>query len=109
MYAAQAFETGSSGLGTGAFGVLLLRLTQKRFSATQYALLSSLFAIPRVLAGPPAGVLADAIGWRDFFILTLLTGIPGLVMLGALRALGRARAGVPRGGRAGGAAARAAP
>jgi PAT family beta-lactamase induction signal transducer AmpG len=61
--------------------VLLLRLTQKRFSSTQFALLSSLFTMPRVLAGPPAGVLADALGWRDFFILTVVTGIPGLVML----------------------------
>jgi PAT family beta-lactamase induction signal transducer AmpG len=81
MYAAQAFELGSSGLGSGAFGVLLLRLTQKRFSATQFALLSSLFTLPRVLAGPVAGVLADVIGWRDFFISTVVTGVPGLVML----------------------------
>ena len=81
MYGAVAFELGCSGLGSGAFGVLLLRLTQKRFSATQYALLSSLFSIPRILAGPPAGLLADALGWRDFFILTVFTGIPGLVML----------------------------
>jgi PAT family beta-lactamase induction signal transducer AmpG len=82
MYVAQALELGSSGLAMGAFGVLLLRLTQKRFSATQYALLSSLFTLPRVLAGPVAGVAAAAIGWRDFFILTVFTGIPGLVMLG---------------------------
>jgi MFS transporter, PAT family, beta-lactamase induction signal transducer AmpG len=81
MYAAQAFELGSTGLGSGAFGVLLLRLTQKRFSATQYALLSSLFTISRVLAGPVAGLAADTMGWRDFFILTVLTGIPGMVML----------------------------
>ena len=81
MYAAQGFEHLASGMGSGAFGVLLLRLTQKRFSSTQFALLSSLFTIPRVLAGPPAGVLADALGWRDFFILTVVTGIPGLVML----------------------------
>ena len=81
MYAAVAFELGSSGLGSGAFGVLLLRLTQKRFSATQFALLSSLFSIPRVLAGPPAGLLADALGWRDFFVFTVFTGVPGLVML----------------------------
>lgn len=81
MYAAQAFEHLSSGLGSGAFGVLLLRLTQKRFSATQYALLSSLFTLPRVLAGPVTGVLARAIGWRDFFVLTVVFGIPGLVML----------------------------
>jgi PAT family beta-lactamase induction signal transducer AmpG len=81
MYVAQGFEHLASGMGSGAFGVLLLRLTQKQFSATQFALLSSLFTIPRVLAGPPAGVLADWLGWRDFFILTVFTGIPGLVML----------------------------
>lgn len=81
MYLATAFEYATSGLGNGAFGVLLLRLTQKRFSATQFALLSSLFTIPRVFAGPPAGLLADAIGWRDFFVFTLLTGLPGLWML----------------------------
>jgi PAT family beta-lactamase induction signal transducer AmpG len=81
MYGAQGFEYLMSGLGNGAFGVLLLRLTQKRFSATQYALLSSLFTLPRVLAGPPAGLLADAIGWRDFFIFTVVTGIPGMIML----------------------------
>jgi PAT family beta-lactamase induction signal transducer AmpG len=71
----------ASGLGTGAFGVLLLRLTEKRFSATQYALLSTLFTIPRILAGPVAGVSADAFGWRDFFIATVFVGLPGLVML----------------------------
>jgi PAT family beta-lactamase induction signal transducer AmpG len=81
MYAAQAFELGSSGLGQGAFGVLLLRLTQKRFSATQYALLSALFSLPRILAGPVTGVLADAMGWRDFFILTVAFGVPGMAML----------------------------
>lgn len=81
MYSAQAFEYLTSGLGTGAFGVLLLRLTEKRFSATQYALLSSLFSIPRVLAGPPVGLLVDAVGWRDFFVLTVFAGLPGLFML----------------------------
>lgn len=81
MYAATAFELASTGLGSGAFGVLLLRMTQKRFSATQFALFSSLFAVSRVLAGPPAGLMADTIGWRNFFLLTLPTGIPGLVML----------------------------
>jgi PAT family beta-lactamase induction signal transducer AmpG len=81
MYGAQAFEYVTTGMGSGALGVLLLRLTQRRFSATQYALLTSLFAIPRVLAGPVAGVLADTIGWRDFFLSTLVAGVPGLVML----------------------------
>jgi PAT family beta-lactamase induction signal transducer AmpG len=78
---AQALEMGTSGLANGAFGVFLLRLTQKRFSATQYALFSSLFAIARVVAGPIAGFLVDAVGWRNFFVVTVFTGIPGLLLL----------------------------
>lgn len=81
MYGATSFELFTSGLGTGAFGVLLLRITQKRFSATQYALFTSLFALPRLLAGPITGFVVDAIGWRIFFLSTMVMGIPGLVML----------------------------
>jgi PAT family beta-lactamase induction signal transducer AmpG len=81
MYSATSFELFSSGLGTGAFGVLLIRLTQKRFSATQYALFSSLFALPRVIAGPLTGFIVAAIGWPSFFLSTMVLGIPGLVML----------------------------
>jgi PAT family beta-lactamase induction signal transducer AmpG len=89
MYAAMGFESLTTGMGTGAFGVLLLRMTQKRFSATQYALFSSLFALPRLLAGPITGVLVDAIGWRDFFLFTMVVGIPGMVMLHRFSPLGR--------------------
>jgi MFS transporter, PAT family, beta-lactamase induction signal transducer AmpG len=81
MYGAAGFELFTSGLGTGAFSVLLLRLTQKRFSATQYALYSSLFALPRVLAGPISGFAVDALGWPTFFVSTMVLGIPGLAML----------------------------
>jgi len=81
MYAAMGIEAGAIGLGTAAFNVLLLRITQKRFSATQYALFSSIFALNRTVAGPPAGVLIDALGWRDFFLLTIPMAIPGMVML----------------------------
>jgi PAT family beta-lactamase induction signal transducer AmpG len=88
MYGATGFELFTSGLGTGAFSVLLLRMTQKRFSATQYALFSSLFALPRLLAGPISGFVVDAIGWRTFFLSTLVMGIPGLVMLARFVPLG---------------------
>jgi PAT family beta-lactamase induction signal transducer AmpG len=81
LYLAMALETGAIGLGTGAFNVLLLRLTQRRFSATQYALFSSIFALGRTVAGPPAGVLIYAFGWRDFFLLTIPMALPGLLML----------------------------
>jgi PAT family beta-lactamase induction signal transducer AmpG len=81
MLAAIGFETLSSGLGSGAFSVLLLRMTQKRFSATQYALFSSLFGLPRILSGPIAGFAAYSVGWEPFFWATLVAGIPGMVML----------------------------
>jgi MFS transporter, PAT family, beta-lactamase induction signal transducer AmpG len=88
MYAVTSFEMFAAGLGMGAFGVLLMRLTEKRFSATQYALLSSLFALPRVIAGPITGFSVNAIGWPAFFFLTMLLGIPGLVMLARFVPLG---------------------
>ncbi len=81
MYAATGFELLTSGMGTGAFAVLLLRLTERRFSATQYALFSSLFALPRVVAGPITGFAVAAIGWSTFFLTTLVIGVPGLLML----------------------------
>jgi len=88
MLAAAGADNFAQGLGTGAFTVLLLRMTQKRFSATQYALLSSLFGLPRVIAGPVAGFSAAAFGWEAFFWMTLLTGIPGLLLLQRFAPLG---------------------
>jgi PAT family beta-lactamase induction signal transducer AmpG len=81
MYGAMGFETLTTGLGMGAFGVLLLRMTQKRFSATQYALFSSLFSLPRLVAGPITGFTVHAVGWTAFFWTTMLAGIPGLILL----------------------------
>ena len=81
MYSAMAFETLTTGLGMGAFMVLLLRLTERRFSATQYALFSSLFGIPRILAGPVTGWMVHAVGWVPFFWFTMIAGLPGLVLL----------------------------
>ena len=77
-------------MGTGAFSVLLLRLTQKRFSATQYALFSSLFGLPRLLAGPISGFLVDA----DRLAHVLLdhdrrAASPGLLLLARFVPLGR--------------------
>jgi len=88
MYAAMGLESLATGMGTGAFSVLLLRMTQKRFSATQYALFSSLFALPRLIAGPVTGVMVDAIGWRNFFLFSMVAGLPGLMMLQKFSPLG---------------------
>ena len=81
MFGAMGFETFTTGLGMGAFSVLLLRMTKKRFSATQYALFSSLFALPRIFAGPVAGLTVHGIGWTWFFVGTMVAGIPGMVLL----------------------------
>jgi PAT family beta-lactamase induction signal transducer AmpG len=89
MYSAMGFESLTQGMGTGAFAVLLLRLTQKRFSATQYALFSSLFGLPRLLAGPVSGFLVDALGWKVFFWLTIAAGAPGMLLLHRFAPLGQ--------------------
>ena len=81
LFAAMGFESFTQGLGTGAFGVLLIRMTKKRFSATQFALFTSMFAIPRILAGPISGVTVYSVGWVWFFWFTMAAGIPGLILL----------------------------
>jgi MFS transporter, PAT family, beta-lactamase induction signal transducer AmpG len=88
MYGALGFESLTQGMGTGAFAVLLLRLTQKRFSATQYALFSSLFGLPRLLSGPVSGFLVDAVGWKMFFWITIVAGVPGMLLLHRFAPLG---------------------
>ncbi len=88
MYGSIGFESFATGMGTGAFSVLLLRMTQKEYSATQYALFSSIFALPRILAGPVTGVMVAAVGWQDFFLFTLIIGIPGLIVLQRFSPLG---------------------
>ena len=81
MYAAVGGEQFLQGMGAGALGVLMLRLTAKQFSSTQFALLSSLMALPRVIVGPFAGVLAYSLGWTLFFLITVPIALPGLIML----------------------------
>lgn len=75
------FENFSSGMGTAAFVAYMASITDKRFTATQYALLSSLMGAPRVIASAPTGYLAKFIGWQSFFIFCALIAIPGLLML----------------------------
>ncbi|MDE2154777.1 MAG: MFS transporter [Xanthomonadaceae bacterium] len=74
-----------SGLGSTAFVVLLTSLCNVRFSATQYALLSSLSAVGRVFLGPLAAWLVPRVGWSTFFVITTLSAIPGLLLVIGLR------------------------
>ncbi len=75
------FENLSSGLGIAAFLGFMAQLTNKRFTATQYALLTSLTGVPRSIASAPTGYLAETLGWTWFFIACTLIAIPGLLLL----------------------------
>jgi PAT family beta-lactamase induction signal transducer AmpG len=75
------FENLSAGMGTAAYIAFMASITDKRFTATQYALLSSLMGVPRVLASAPTGFLAKSLGWESFFIVCTLIAIPGMLLL----------------------------
>jgi len=71
----------SGGLASTAFVAYLSSLTNLKFSATQYALLSSLMLLlPRLLGGY-SGVMVEKLGYSDFFLVTALLGIPTLVLI----------------------------
>ena len=81
LAAVIAFENLSGGMGTAAYVAFMASLTNKRFTATQYALLSSLMGIPRVLASAPTGLMVEQMGWESFFITCSLMALPGLLLL----------------------------
>lgn len=82
---ALSLDNFAGGMGTAAFVALLSGLCGTRFSATHYALLSAFATLGRVFVGPFAGVLADAYGWEVFFLVSVVVGIPGLLMAWWLR------------------------
>lgn len=81
MFASVALENFLSGLGNSPFIALMMSLCNKRFTATQYALLSSLGAVTRVFASAPTGYMVNAIGWTYFFIFCAILSIPGLALV----------------------------
>jgi PAT family beta-lactamase induction signal transducer AmpG len=80
-----AFENLASGMGTAAFVAFAMALCNHRFSATQYALLSALASLGRILFGPVTGELVALMDWANFFILTFFAALPGLVLVWLLR------------------------
>jgi PAT family beta-lactamase induction signal transducer AmpG len=81
LAAVIAFENLSGGMGTAAYVAFMASLTNRQFTATQYALLSSLMGIPRVVAAAPTGFMVESMGWGSFFICCALVAIPGLLLL----------------------------
>jgi MFS transporter, PAT family, beta-lactamase induction signal transducer AmpG len=84
LAAVVAFENLTAGMGMAAFVGLMGALTDRRFTATQYALLSSLMGVPRVIFAAPTGAMATAMGWQTFFLFCCVVALPGMWL--ALRA-----------------------
>lgn len=78
-------ENLATGLGAVAFVAFLTALCDRRFSATQYALLSGLAALPSKLLGPITGPIAESAGWGPFYAISALVALPGLWLVFALR------------------------
>lgn len=85
LAAAVVIENVTGGMGTAAFVALVMSLCNPRYTATQFALLSSLEAFGRVFAGRPSAGIVDAVGWAQFFVLTLVVALPGLWAVWSLR------------------------
>ncbi len=89
-YSAIASEHLTQGMASAAQAVLLLRVCEKRYSATQFALLSSLFGVGRWASGLPSGFLADALGYPAFFVLcATVMAAPGFLFLQRIAPLGQ--------------------
>lgn len=78
-------ENLATGLGSVAFVAFLTALCDRRFSATQYALLSGLAALPSKLLGPITGPIAESAGWGPFYAISAIVALPGLWLVFALR------------------------
>lgn len=81
LFGAVAFEYLGVGLGTAAFVSFIARETDKRYTAFQFALLTSLAGIPAMLLSASAGFIAEALGWPTFFAACTALALPGLAML----------------------------
>ncbi len=76
-----AFEALGVGLGTAAFTAFIARATDPRYTATQFALFTSLAAVPRTLVNASTGWIVERLGWFDFFLACALLALPGMALL----------------------------
>lgn len=78
LAASIVVENATGGMGTAAFVALVMSLCDHRYTATQFALLSSLEAFGRVFSGRPSAELVALVGWGNFFFLSFLLALPGV-------------------------------
>ncbi len=75
------FEAFGVGVGTAAFIAFIARTTDPRYTATQFALFTSLAAVPRTFFNASTGWLVELMGWQNFFLLCALLALPGMLLL----------------------------
>ena len=75
---AEAFGVG---VGTAAFVAYIMRETDPRYTATQFALFTSLAAVPRTFVNSSVGYIVAELGWTNFFLVCFALAIPGMLML----------------------------
>ena len=78
---AIGFEAIGVGLGTVAFVAFIARTTNPAYTATQFALFTSLAALPRTVINSFAGVIVEQIGWLNFYWLCMSLAVPGMLLL----------------------------
>jgi PAT family beta-lactamase induction signal transducer AmpG len=76
-----AFEALGVGLGTAAFTAFIARETDPRYTATQFALFTSLASVPRSLVNASTGWIVEQTGWFAFFLLCTVLALPGMALL----------------------------
>lgn len=69
------------GLGTSAFVAFIARATHPLYTATQFALFTSLAAVPRTFANAATGYMVEWVGWQSFFLICFFIAIPGMMLL----------------------------
>ncbi|HEY0594138.1 MAG TPA: MFS transporter [Thermoanaerobaculia bacterium] len=85
FYTAAIVESITYGLGTGAFLAYNMSICEKARAATEYALLSAIFALSRSLAGSASGFASDVMGYAPWFWITMALGVPGLILVRVAR------------------------
>jgi PAT family beta-lactamase induction signal transducer AmpG len=75
------FENFAAGLGTAAFVAFLMSVCERRYAATQYAVLSALLALSRTVAGGASGAIAEQLGYAKYFLLTFFLGLPAFLLI----------------------------
>lgn len=85
VYTASALESFTGGLGTGAFLAFLMAITARERATTEYAILSSIFAFSRAVAGWAGGIGAQEMGYAAYFLLTFFLSFPAYLLLPSVR------------------------